>query len=247
MSSHVLETAPPSPGVTDGIATSCTIALPTTAIHVPASVFTLAGFRAWAKSDESPPHACLTFVDQEVIVDMSGEELRVHGLVKSAVCTRLYPVAIAEVGGLFYIDGALITNETANVSNIPDGVFVTYESLEVGRVRTVASEQRPQELQELVGSPDWVLEVVSHTSVHKDTFLLRQAYHRAQIPEYWLIDARGEAIDFQILVHKPNGYEPAPQRGGWQRSPLFRHRFRLLREEGRFGFWQFTLEVKPAR
>jgi Uma2 family endonuclease len=36
---------------------------------------------------------------------------------------------------------------------------------------------------ELEGTPDWVLEVVSQSSVAKDTKWLRESYHKAGIPE----------------------------------------------------------------
>src|SRR5207249_6252718 len=39
---------------------------------------------------------------------------------------------------------------------------------------------------------------------------LREAYHRAGVPEYWLIDARKEPIDFQVLVHRQSGYVQTP-------------------------------------
>src|SRR5256885_8764701 len=45
---------------------------------------------------------------------------------------------------------------------------------------------------ELEGTPDMVLEVVSESSVQKDTKRLRQLYWQAGIREYWLVDARRE-------------------------------------------------------
>jgi hypothetical protein len=247
MSSQALRTTPRPRPQQAPAAAGCTLILPTTAVGVPASAFTLAGFRAWARSEESPPQARLTFLDGEVIIDMSGEELGVHGLVRTAVCGGVHPLVMEDQMGLLYMGGALITNVAANVSNIPDAVLLTYASLDAGRVRAVPGARGPGQLQEFEGIPDWVLEVVSATSVRKDTVLLREAYHRAGIPEYWLIDARREEIDFQILIYRPGGYEAAPQRGGWQRSPLFRRRFRLVREDARSGFRTYTLQVKGAR
>jgi len=51
---------------------------------------------------------------------------------------------------------------------------------------------------ELEGTPDMVLEVVSASSVVKDTETLLQLYWQAGIPEYWLVDARGEALEFTV-------------------------------------------------
>ena len=70
------------------------------------------------------------------------------------------------------------------------------------------------------------------------------AYHRAGIPEYWIIDARGEEIDFHILHRRKSGYASAPARGGWQRSRVFGRSFRLDRKLDEFGLWEYTLHVK---
>jgi hypothetical protein len=74
---------------------------------------------------------------------------------------------------------------------------------------------------------------------------LREKYHRANVSEYWLIDARGPKIDFQILLHEPTGYVPAPKRAGWQLSRVFGRSFRLTRRRDRLGSWEYTLHVKP--
>jgi Uma2 family endonuclease len=98
------------------------------------------------------------------------------------------------------------------------------------------------------GTPDWVLEIVSTSSVRKDTQLLRQRYYQAGIAEYWLIDTRGAAINFQILRHEPAGYVEAPaRRGGWRQSQVFARAFRLARRPGRMGLWQYTLHMTAVR
>ncbi|NOZ40252.1 MAG: Uma2 family endonuclease [Planctomycetes bacterium] len=94
---------------------------------------------------------------------------------------------------------------------------------------------------DLYGTPDWVCEVVSDSSVKKDTKRLRQAYHKAGIPEYWLIDARGEEIDFRILVWQEGGYVEAEDIDGWRRSPVFDCQFQLTRSRNRVGNWRYDL------
>jgi Uma2 family endonuclease len=248
MSSQPIRHLPePLPRPAEQAAACCTILLPKTEIRLPASAFTLAGFRAWAKSEDAPEKARLTFIDQQILIDMSGEELQAHVLVKAAVYAALLPLNAERRLGMFFPDGALVTNERANVSNIPDAVLATWASLQADRIRLVADEKRPDRYLELEGTPDWVLEIASDSSVHKDTQLLREAYHRAGIPEYWLIDARGQEIDFRILLYRPASYVVAPRRGGWQRSEVFGCRFRLERRRGPLGFWEFTLQVKPLR
>ena len=104
-----------------------------------------------------------------------------------------------------------------------------------------------RKLDELEGTPDWVLEVVSKSSVTKDTQLLRGRYFRAGIPEYWLVNARGKEIDFQILIRGGTDYIPSATVGDWQRSRVFLRKFRLMRRRGRMNFWEYTLRVKSLR
>ncbi len=73
---------------------------------------------------------------------------------------------------------------------------------------------------------------------------LREAYHRAGVPEYWLVDARSEEIPFQILYRRKRGYVAAPVPGGWQASRVFGRSFRMRRRRDESGLWEYTLEVR---
>ena len=213
-------------------------------VRVPPGATTLDGFRDWALSDDFPENLRATFIGGELFLDMSNEEYQTHILVKGEICRVLMNLCREQQAGQFYADGGLLTNERASVSNNPDSSFVSWESLESGRVQFVPRKGVGGQLIEMVGTPDWVLEVVSDSSVEKDTQRLRQAYHRAGIPEYWLVDARGDEIVFQILRRRKKGYAAAPVKDGWQRSAVFGRSFRLVRERQRLGMWQYTLEVK---
>jgi hypothetical protein len=46
-------------------------------------------------------------------------------------------------------------------------------------------------------------------------------YWKARIREYWLLDARGERIEFQILRHIARGYVATRPSGGWRKSAVF--------------------------
>jgi Uma2 family endonuclease len=140
-----------------------------------------------------------------------------------------------------------VTNVEANLSTEPDASFATWDSLGAGRVRLVPREGVHGQYLELEGTPDWVLEVVSKYSVRKDTRRLRERYHRAGIPEYWLIDARGDEVVFDLLVRAESDYVSEVGRGGWQTSPVFGRRFRLVRSRGPLELWQYTLQVKGLR
>jgi Uma2 family endonuclease len=217
-------------------------------VRVPPSAYTLTGFRAWATSDDFPERGHISFIDGEIYIDMSPENIDTHNQVKGEITYAVIKLNKKEKLGKFYPDRALVTNVEANLSTEPNATFATWESLESGRVRQVPREDKVGKYMELEGSPDWLAEIVSDSSVRKDTKLLRQRYHWARVGEYWLIDARGEDIDFQILVWGELDYEPAvTSRGGWQTSPVFNRRFRLTRRRDRMGFWEYTLQVKPLR
>lgn len=248
MSSQALQTTlGPRSRRGESAAAACTIILPHGQLSLPVSGFTLEGFRAWFKSDDVPENTPVTFFDKRIIIDMSGEDILSHVVVRTAVCGVLYPLVVADDLGIFAMGGALVTNVSANVSNIPDAALATYASLKAERVRLVRDQKNPERCLELEGTPDWVLEIISTSSVQKDTRWLRQAYHRAGIPEYWLIDARGHKLHFHILLHRSGGYEPAPRRGTWQRSAVFGRRFRLERRRDQLGLWQYLLHVQPSR
>lgn len=143
--------------------------------------------------------------------------------------------------GNLFINGVLVTNRAARVSNNPDMVAVFWQSLARGLCKYTTRGDRDVEI---VGSPDWMLEIVSDSSVIKDTEQLRQAYHKARVREYWIIDARGEQISFQVLAWRKSGYAAVPHHDGWVRSRVFERTFRLTRKPDRRGAWKYTLEYR---
>ena len=102
---------------------------------------------------------------------------------------------------------------------------------------------------ELEGGPDLVAEIVSDTSVTKDTRRLPWAYFQAGIREFWLLDARGERLRFEIHRRGPAGFEPVePDQDGFQSSAVLGSRFRLDRQLDEDGLWEFDLlrkEIPP--
>ena len=145
-------------------------------LHIPRSVHTLAGFREWVLSDEFPEKLPVTFIRGEVYLDMSKEAIRTHAAVKTATAGTMFNLNQEIDYGDLYINGVLVTNVPAQVSNNPDMVAIFWDSLEAGRVRYVTKKLHEMEIE---GSPDWLLEIVSTSSVKKDLEQLRQAYHEA--------------------------------------------------------------------
>jgi Uma2 family endonuclease len=200
------------------------------------------GYRAWVKSDAYPDRVRTTFVCGEVLVEMTPESLQKHNLVKTAITEALNAFARERDRGVVYADGLLVTNEVAGLSCEPDLTFVTWAAIEQGRVRFVERADGRDDI-EMVGSPDLVVEIVSDSSVRKDTLLLRHAYFASGVREYWLIDARGEGVQFQILSRGSGGFtaEAPPDRS--QPSRLLGATWTLTRARNRVG--QFTYRLQP--
>jgi Uma2 family endonuclease len=212
-------------------------------VSVPEWVTDLASFRRWADTDEFPETGRICYLDKEVWVDMSGEQLFTHVLVKTRISGVLSDLVEREELGLFFGDGALLSNVDAAFAVIPDATFVSNAALE-DRVRLL--EGRDAGYVELDGAPDMVLEVVSPSSVRKDTVLLRQAYWQGGIREYWLVDARHDPLSFDILRHTPKGYRSTPKKEGWIRSAVYGRSFRLTcrLRSGQGGHPKYTLETR---
>ena len=211
-------------------------------IGIPGWVVDHASFRRWFQSDDFPDEGRVSFLNGEVMFDMSQEQIYSHIRMKMVISRVLDSLAIRRKIGVFYPDGLLLSHLGAEVSNNPDGVFVANASFEDGTVRLI--EGAKQGFIELEGSPDVVLEVVSDSSVKKDYELLRVAYWKAGIREYWLVDARGEKLDFQILKHTSKGYSPIRAVGGWIKSAVFRKSFRLVAIKNHLGQPDFELQVR---
>jgi Uma2 family endonuclease len=143
---------------------------------------------------------------------------------------------------MFLADGVRFTNTEAEFSLRPDGLFVGRQSIEDKDV--VFVEGLEEGYLEIEGSPDMVLEVVSTSSVVKDTERLREAYWRAGVREYWLVDARSEPVKFDVLRHTARGYSAARRQDGWVRSGVFGKSFRLTTRKTPEGHPDFLLEVR---
>lgn len=208
---------------------------------VPPTAVTLDGFRAWARSDSYPDQGRITFVNGRLIIDMSPERYETHLKIKTQLAYVIAGIVEQSDMGDFFTDGGFITNSDAGVSNEPDAMFASWESLESGKLAPPADLPQDGLHIELVGAPDWVCEIVSDSSVEKDTELLWQAYHKAGVAEYWLIDARGDEIDFRLFVWQPGEYVASENQDGWRYSPVFAREFQLTRHRDRLGRWRYEL------
>jgi len=219
-----------------------TIVLDWDRVHIPTWVVDLESFRRWFHSDEFPEAGRICYLDGEVWVDMSKEQFFSHNQVKSEYNMVLGSLAKGSRLGRYVPDGMRLTHEEANLSTQPDGAFVSYENLETDRIRFVEGARGGYV--ELEGTPDMVLEVISTSSVEKDTITQFDLYWQAGIRKYWLVDARSEELIFDIWRHTPKGYVATRKQGGWIKSVVFGKSFRLVRQTDERGDPEYILEVR---
>jgi Uma2 family endonuclease len=213
-------------------------------VSIPGWVDSLESFRRWARSGEMPEHGWFSYFNGVIWVDVSMEQLFSHNRVKTQFTVVLGGLVETEGRGYFFSDRTLFSNPEAVLSTEPDGLFVTYDSVRSGRVRWV--EGVGEGYVEVEGTPDLVLEIVSKTTVRKDTVTLRDLYWWADVREYWLVDARGESLQFDILRHTAEGYGATPAQEGWLRSEVFGREFRLTHQPDPLGHPQYTLAVRAS-
>jgi Uma2 family endonuclease len=210
-------------------------------VSVPEWVTDLDSFRRWADSEGFPATGRICYLNGEVWVDMSKEQIFTHVDVKTEIVGVLRPLVKTARIGRFLGDGVFLSNVDANFAVVPDAVFVSHAALQ-DRVRLL--EGKKGGYVEIEGAPDMVLEVVSDSSVRKDTQQLRHDYWEAGIREYWLVDARKEPLVFDILRHTPKGYRSTPKKDGWVKSSVFAKSFRLTCQTSEQGDPEYTLEAR---
>ena len=212
-------------------------------VVIPTGVTDLPTFRKWVHSGVLPEKLAVHFLQGDAWMDLFKEAFS-HNLVKVAVTTALENESRTGELGIVFSDGMLLTNDEAQLATEPDAMFISYESLDAKRVWFDAGDTTGADATELVGSPDLVVEVISPSSEDKDTEWLMSQYHAAEIPEYWLIDARPATPQFDIFKRTTKEYVAISKRGGWLKSPGLGKSFRLTRLNDRLGFPHYSLEVR---
>jgi Uma2 family endonuclease len=208
---------------------------------IPDGLSTLAAFRRWAVSPDFPQRGRIDWVASCIEVDMSPEDIFTHGTLKTAIVARVWPLTSARAMHLFTGE-TRISSVEGNLSVEPDVVVVSDDAFETGQVRLVPSAGgRPDRFVELEGGPDLVVEIVSDSSVRKDTQRLPAAYHAAGVREFWLIDARGAEVSFTIHRREASGYVATACGDGLCRSEVFGCDFRLVRSRNPHGRFVYDL------
>jgi Uma2 family endonuclease len=217
--------------------------------EMPCGFASLEDFRRWARSDQYPDGARVDFIQGRIEIDIAAEELFSHGSPKVEITIVLGLQVKRQKLGHLFVDDARVSNVPADLSAEPDVVFVSRDAIHAGRVRLIPkSRGGAGSYVEIEGSSDMIAEIVSASTVAKDTKRLPKAYFKAEIPEYWLVDARREKLLFRIHHRGTRAYELlGPDDEGYQYSEVFRCWFRLDRHRDERGNWEYDLRRKSRR
>ena len=211
-------------------------------LQIPVWVKDLASFRCWAESDEFPEEGRICFINGEVWADMSFQQVFSHVRVKGELNMTLGTL-IRETGqGMYLPDGLRLYSEAADLSAVPDGSYISYDALRAGRIQLVPGKESGYTAVD--GAPELVIEIISDSSVDKDYDWQMRAYQDAGVQEYWVIDARGESIDFDIYKAGAKGFTTVRKTAGWLKSAVLGKSFRLEVGKDPLGYPDFVLRVR---
>lgn len=208
-------------------------------VRIPGWVVDLDSFRRWVCSDEFPEHGWFSHLHGDLWVDLSMETA-VHNQIKSEIARVLGNLTKARHLGRYFGDRMLLTNPQAGLATEPDGMFLSHAALDAGKVNLFSGD----ETLEVFGTPNMVLEVVSKTSVPKDTVVLRDLYWQAGVAEYWLVDSRSEKPALDIWRRGSRKYLSTSKQAGWVKSKVFSSAFRLQRQPGAHDLSEYSLAVR---
>lgn len=209
-------------------------------IQVPATVTDFDSFRQWCRSPDYPERGDVFWLNGTIWVSDEMEQAYTHNLVKMAIAVALTTLVRQLKSGHVFGDRMRLTHPEAGLSCEPDLLYISFATLQAGRVRNIPAAAGG--VIEFEGSPEMVLEVASESFEIKDENL-RDLYFAAGVSEYWIVDARGVEPRFDILRRGPRGFVATPRRNGRLRSAVFGRTFQLLAETDPLGNPVFTLDM----
>jgi hypothetical protein len=211
--------------------------------EIPMNLNSLADFRRWANSDAFPERGRIDYLGGRIEIDMSPEDLFCHSTLKGEIYSTVHQLVKSADLGYLFLDRARVSSVEADLSAEPGIVLVLHGTLAAGRVRLIekAGGEGDRYI-ELEGAPDLIVEIVSDSSVGKDTKRLPKKYFEAGVPEFWLADARRKPLVFRIHERGPSGYRAVqPDAEGFQFSATFGCRFRLETHRDALGHPAYDL------
>jgi Uma2 family endonuclease len=215
-------------------------------VVIPTWVSDQESFLRWACSDEYPQQRRISYYKDRVRVDLEMEADD-HNELKLEIGAVLHFLIKRRALGRYYAVRMMLSHPGVGLSTEPDGMFTSKETLASGRA--VLRMGRPDRRKGVVvqGTPDMVLEVVSPTSVRKDTVDMLDLYWRAGIREYWLVDPRGSEPRLTLYKRTTRGYRVVRPVDSWHKSAVFGAAFRLVQSAADPNLDAYNLEVRERR
>jgi len=193
----------------------------------------LASFRRWTLSDEFPTIGRIDYVAGNIEIDLTCRSLWRHSSLKTFLGGEMGTQT--KGAGSVFIGETRLVSSCGDFSTEPDILYVSWDSLRSRRVicQPSANPRDALDQMELEGGPDLIVEVISPSSVSKDTERLPPLYFAAGAREYWLADARGKEAKLTIFCRGKNAFEPvAKDRRNYQYSNVLGESVRLTFEPG---------------
>ncbi|MBM4366664.1 MAG: Uma2 family endonuclease [Deltaproteobacteria bacterium] len=156
----------------------------------------------WGDLDALGPDARSELIDGVIVEKAAGEGE--HGTVQSGVNGLLFP-SFSRRGGGGQPGGWWFQTET----DIAFGDLLRLRPDIAGwRRERVPENPRGFPVREI---PDWVCEVLSTSTAHRDLGRKREVYHAAKVGHYWLVDPQARVLT--VLRWAPDGYLVAQAAG----------------------------------
>jgi len=213
------------------------------AFEIPADAHTLEGFLRWEDSSSFPQRGSIEFIAGRLFIDMAAGEIHSHETLKARVGIALGAIVSKDVGKL-YIDNVRYASSAADTGVEPDLLVCLYESVRSGRLRFVESRRDAARCMVVEGAADLVVEIVSDASVRKDTQILRERFFVAGVREYWIFDARGMRMSFELLTRSESGWREAETDAeGFRRSEVLNRRVRVERIADAIGLPDYDVRI----
>lgn len=221
-------------------------------ITLPPNVSDFDVFLKWVDSDEFPAGVKASYIDGKIWLEPRMDDYAHHNLLKLAVAAMLRAYGRETNLGEAFVDGAMVAlppDDPDALGREPDCGFNLYDSFRSGRVQVLS--RVPGGSGMLAGQPDLLAECLSDGSVQKDTVDLRATYLRMGVREYWVLDGRGEELNFELLCREDgvNQWREVPSDAqGYRFSALLNRRVRVERGTNPVGHvqWDVLLEEPAA-
>lgn len=102
---------------------------------IPEWVTDIHAFRRWTDQDDFPESGRIWWLACEIWADFCREQIFSHVCLKGEFACIIGGLQEVERAGRYFIAGARLTNFSGGFSGIPDGIFISHQSITDGKVR----------------------------------------------------------------------------------------------------------------